>query len=116
MNKRSRAIVFEAHDPSWGNDEWSTMNESDRRTRDGDSTAEGNGPVRVRCTTDTVSRDLDVDWTKGAIFEFESTDAAERWVSAQSSTVPGTFYLADARPEQAALSVTYHVKYTAPEG
>lgn len=88
----------------------------DRQSRDGGSAAEEDGPVRVRCTTDTVGHDLDVDWTKGAIFEFESTDAAERWVSAQSATVAGTFYLADAPAEQAALSVAYHVKYNAPEG
>lgn len=92
------------------------MKEVDGQGGDGESTAAGDGPVRVRCTTDAVGNDLDVDWTRGAIFEFESRRAAERWVVAESSAVPGTFYLADAPPEQAELSVAYHVKYTAPEG
>lgn len=80
-----------------------------------DATPAEDDPVRVRCTTDAVGHALDVDWTRGAIFEFESRDEAERWVAAESHGVPGTFYLADA-PEGADLSVAYHVRYTGPDG
>lgn len=90
------------------------MNDVERGSLDTETTAER--PVRVRCTTDSVSHGLDVTWTKGAIFEFDSTEAAERWVSTESRSVPGTFYLADVPGDEAALSVAYYVKYTAPEG
>lgn len=92
------------------------MNEVERDTIDGDATGGDDGPVRVRCTTDSVHQGLDVTWTKGAIFEFESFEAAERWVAAESAAVPGTFYLADVPPDEAELSVAYYVKYNAPTG
>lgn len=91
------------------------MEGHDQRPADDGADADGEDPVRVRCTTDPVAHDLDVDWTKGAVFEFASRAAAERWLAAESRSVPGTFYLADA-PSDAALSVAYHVRYTGGEG
>lgn len=91
------------------------MNDVEQDSPDGHSTAEEDDPVRVRCATDTVRHGLDVTWTKGAIFEFESSGAAERWVAAESGSVPGTFYLADVPREETELSVEYYVKYNKPD-
>lgn len=69
------------------------------------------GGVRVKCSTD--AGDLGVDWTHGAIFEFESVRAAERWLADQNDRVHGTLFLARVPEGAEELAVDFYVKYTA---
>lgn len=71
--------------------------------------------VRVECKADSRVQGFDVEWTKGALFEFASVEAAEKWVARQNLHVPGTLFLAEAAGGDGLLSVDYHVKYTHPE-
>lgn len=74
------------------------------------------GRVTVKCTTNSLAHDLDVPWTKGAIFEFDSFDGAERWVEKQNLSVPGTLFLAEVPDGTGPVPVNYYVKYSSPDG
>lgn len=71
-------------------------------------------PTTVRCAVDPLGHDLDVSWTKGAIFEFESFEGAERWVADQNARVPGTLFLSEVPDGTGQLDLDYYVKYNAP--
>lgn len=71
--------------------------------------------VRVECKADSRVHGFEVEWMKGALFEFDSVDAAEEWVAEQDLDVPGTLFLAEASGENGRLSVDYHVKYSRPD-
>jgi hypothetical protein len=70
------------------------------------------GSVRIECKADSRVHDLDVEWMKGAIFEFGSLEAAEDWVAQENIDIPGTLFLADASGSNERLGVQYHVKYS----
>lgn len=80
----------------------------------GDDGATGHSDgVLVKCTADAVAHDLDVDWTRGAIFEFADVAAAERWLATQNGHVHGTLFLASVPEGAETLPVDYYVKYAA---
>lgn len=91
------------------------MNEAQGGSVDGGSADAGGEPVTVRCTADALDHDLDVPWTRGAIFELESLDTARRWVADQNGGVPGTLFLARAPDPSGPLAVDYYLKYNAPK-
>jgi hypothetical protein len=70
--------------------------------------------MRIECKADRRVHDLDVEWMKGAIFEFESMEAAEDWVAEENIDVPGTLFLAETNDSGGQLAVDYHVKYNRP--
>lgn len=70
------------------------------------------GLVKIRCAVDSVANDLDVDWTRGAIFEFESVEHAERWLEDQNRRVRGTLFLSRVPEGEGVLSIDYYVKYS----
>lgn len=72
------------------------------------------GLVMVRCTADSLAHDLDVSWTRGAVFEFESFEAAERWVEEQNFRVPGTLFLTEVPDGTDPLDLDYFLKYNSP--
>lgn len=88
-------------------------------SRDNSVVPEGQGndaeTVRVECKADRRVHGLEVEWMKGALFEFDSVDAAEEWMAEQDLDVPGTLFLAEASGDNDRLSVDYHVKYSRPE-
>lgn len=70
--------------------------------------------VRVECTADSRAHDLDVRWTKGAVFEFDAVADAEKWVAHQNRTVQGTLFLAEAPHSKGELPLDYQLKYRQP--
>lgn len=72
--------------------------------------------IRVRCSTCPVRHELDVPWTKGAIFEFESSEAVEQWLHDQNGKVPGRLFLSRVPGNDTPLSVDYYVKYSSRRG
>jgi len=87
------------------------MNGTSGRGLDGEQ-VDGDTGIRVRCTADSLDHDLDVSWTRGAIFEFDSLEDAERWLTGQNARVRGTLFLSRVPAGEDALSVDYYVKYT----
>lgn len=73
------------------------------------------GLVRVECTAAARAHDLPVEWTKGAVFEFEDESAMQDWVAEQDADVPGTLFVAEAPADGALLPVDYYLKYTVTE-
>lgn len=71
--------------------------------------------VRVECAADGRDRGLDVEWTKGAVFEFGSRHDAEKWLVAENRAVPGTLYLSAASDSNSRLPVDFYVKYSGPD-
>lgn len=74
-----------------------------------------NQPVRIRCQADRRIYEIDVEWMKGAMFEFDSIEEGRIWVEEQNLNVPGTLYLEESTDEDDMLSVDYHLKYQKPE-
>lgn len=81
---------------------------------DGDA-ADGTEYVRVKCVADALGEGLAVDWTRGAVFEFESRREAERWLERQNASVPGHLFLSRVPSDDDRLDVDYYAKYTAAE-
>lgn len=67
--------------------------------------------ILVRCTADPLKDDLDVDWTKGAIYEFESDEAVQRWLTRQNARVPGRLFITKSHQVTGPLDVDYYIKY-----
>lgn len=72
-------------------------------------------PIRIECKPDAVDLGLDVSWTRGAIFEFDSEEAATLWVEDENFQVPGQLFLAEANGTSNGLLVDYHLKYSSPD-
>lgn len=70
--------------------------------------------VRIQCQADQRIYDIDVSWTKGALFEFRSEERARAWVEEQNLAVPGRLFLEEAPDRTDGLSVDYHLKYVQP--
>lgn len=78
---------------------------------DGASEPTNGGSVRIRCQADRRVHDIDVEWMKGAVFEFDSESAARTWVEDQNDAVPGRLFLETAADEGGGIPVDYHLKY-----
>lgn len=70
--------------------------------------------VRIRCQTDRRVYGIDVAWTKGAVFEFDSEATARDWVVEQNRGVPGRLRLEEARGTEDGIPVDYNLKYDSP--
>lgn len=68
--------------------------------------------VRVECKAAARAHDLPVEWTRGAVFEFEDEAAMRDWVADQDADVDGTLYVAAAPDSDTGLPVDYYLKYT----
>lgn len=82
---------------------------SDSTTGPPDATDDGS--VRVRCQADRRVYGIDVEWMKGAVFEFDSEAAARDWVVEQNRGVPGLLRLEEARETEDGFAVDYNLKY-----
>lgn len=71
--------------------------------------------VRVLCKVDISKYDLDVSWTSGALFHFESGVDAELWAESQSQHVRGTFHLKENTPGTEPLEADYYLHYRPPD-
>lgn len=71
--------------------------------------------VRIRCQADRRIYGIDVEWMKGAIFEFDTREEAETWVEDQNLDVPGTLFLEEAPERDDGLAVDLHLKYSRPD-
>lgn len=80
---------------------------------DGPPDGTSGGAVRIRCQADRRVHDIDVEWMKGAVFEFDSEAVARAWVEDQNDAVPGRLYLETATSADDGIPVDYHLKYTA---
>lgn len=83
---------------------------------DGGQSADRTDPVRIKCAADPTRDDLDVQWTRGAIFEFGSSVAIDEWLVDQNAMVPGRLFLSRVPCNGGALSVDYYLKYTSRSG
>lgn len=79
---------------------------------DGEAAHEGAETIRVRCAANSVQHDLEVDWTKGAIFEFTSRAEVDHWLEAQNVMVPGRLFLSQVPHEADTLPIDYYLKYS----
>ena len=71
--------------------------------------------VRIRCQADRRVYGIDVAWTKGAVFEFDSEASARDWVVEQNRGVPGRLRLEEARGTGERIPVDFNLKYDRPK-